>query len=111
MTRPGNTALIQSAHNDKQTPEVRYRATLATLVDGVRRQGGAPVLVTPPVRHLFDVDGRLTPTGRVVNSLGVDLPAGMRDVAEQLGVPLLDLTADNQALLGGLGESASRPLY
>jgi hypothetical protein len=111
MIRPGDTALIQLAHNDKQTPEATYRANLATLVAGVQARGGSPVLVTPPVRHLFTVDGKLTPTGRVVNSLGIDLPAVMRDVATQLGVPLLDLTSDSQALLEGLGEDASWPLY
>ena len=111
MITRGDPALIQLAHNDKQTPEDVYRANLARLVAGVRERGGAPVLVTPPVRHLFGVDGRLTPTGRVVNSLGVDLPAVMRDEARQLGVPLLDLTADSQALLESLGEDASWSLY
>ncbi|MEV6873373.1 GDSL-type esterase/lipase family protein [Amycolatopsis sp. NPDC051128] len=111
MIRPGDTALIQLAHNDKQTTEDVYRANLATLVDGVRAQGGAAVLVTPPVRHRFGADGKLTPLGLVVNNLGVDLPAVMRDVARLRKVPLLDLTARSQALLEGLGETASWPLY
>ncbi len=111
MIRPGDTALIQLAHNDKQTTEEVYRANLATLIAGVRAQGGAPVLVTPPVRHRFGADGKLTPLGLVVNNLGVDLPAVMRDVARQQKIPLLDLTARSQALLEGLGEAASWPLY
>lgn len=111
MIRRGDTVLIQLAHNDKQTTEEVYRANLATLVDGVRAQGGAPVLVTPPVRHRFGPDGRLTPLGLVVNTLGVDLPAVMRDVARQQRIPLLDLTARSQELLERLGESASWPLY
>ncbi|MEU0534334.1 GDSL-type esterase/lipase family protein [Amycolatopsis tolypomycina] len=111
MIRPGDTALIQLAHNDKQTPEDVYRANLATLVDGVRAQGGAPVLVTPPVRHRFGADGKLTPLGLVVSTIGVDLPAVMRDVAGEQKIPLLDLTARSQALLEGLGEAASWPLY
>ncbi|WP_410631458.1 GDSL-type esterase/lipase family protein [Amycolatopsis sp. cmx-4-83] len=111
MIRPGDTALIQLAHNDKQTTEAGYRANLALLVDGVRQQGGAAVLVTPPVRHRFGADGKLTPLGLVVNNLGVDLPAVMRDVARGEGIPLLDLTARSQALVEGLGEAASWPLY
>ncbi|RSM36341.1 rhamnogalacturonan acetylesterase [Amycolatopsis balhimycina DSM 5908] len=111
MIRPGDEVLIQLAHNDKQTTEDVYRANLATLIDGVRAQGGAPVLVTPPVRHRFGADGKLTPLGLVVNNLGVDLPAVMRDVARQRKIPLLDLTARSQALVEGLGEAASWPLY
>ncbi|HET6708588.1 GDSL-type esterase/lipase family protein [Amycolatopsis sp.] len=111
MVRPGDTVLIQLAHNDKQTPEDVYRANLATLIAGVRAQGGAPVLVTPPVRHRFGADGKLTPLGLVVSNIGVDLPAVLRDVARQRQLPLLDLTARSRALVEGLGEAASWPLY
>ena len=111
MVRPGDTVLIQLAHNDKQTTEDVYRANVATLVDGVRAQGGAPVLVTPPVRHRFGADGKLTPLGLVVNNIGVDLPAVLRDVAGQQRIPLLDLTARSRVLLESLGEAASWPLY
>jgi hypothetical protein len=108
---PGDEVLIQLAHNDKTTPEDAYRANLLALVDGVRARGGRPVLVTPPVRHLFGADGTITPTGRIVNSLGVDLPAVMRDVAGQQRIPLLDLTADSEALMERLGPDASWQLY
>ncbi|NUP40247.1 MAG: rhamnogalacturonan acetylesterase [Streptomyces sp.] len=108
---PGDEVLVQLAHNDKNTDEDTYRANLLTLVDGVRARGGRPVLVTPPVRHLFGSDGRITPTGRIVNGLGVDLPAVMRDVARQQGLPLLDLTADSEALVERLGPDASWQLY
>ncbi|WP_435127027.1 GDSL-type esterase/lipase family protein [Actinacidiphila sp. bgisy144] len=109
--QPGDEVLIQLAHNDKTTPEDTYRANLLTLIDGVRSRGARPVLVTPPVRHLFDADGKITPTGRIVNSLGVDLPAVMRDIAQQQDIPLLDLTADSQALMEQLGPDASWLLY
>ena len=111
LIQPGDEVLIQLAHNDKTTPEATYRANLHTLVDGVRSQGGKPVLVTPPVRHLFDADGTISPTGRIVNNLGVDLPAVMRQVATEERIPLLDLTADSAALLEKLGPAASWPLY
>ncbi|HEY3480797.1 MAG TPA: GDSL-type esterase/lipase family protein [Streptomyces sp.] len=111
LVRPGDEVLIQLAHNDKTTPEPVYRADLLTLIAGVQSRGGLPVLVTPPVRHLFAADGTITPTGRVVNNLGVDLPAVMRDVARTHGVPLLDLTADSEALMERLGPDASWPLY
>ena len=111
LIRPGDEVLIQLAHNDKTTPENTFRANLGKLVDGVRDRGGLPVLVTPPVRHQFGPDRKLTPTGLIVNNLGVDLPAVIRDLAGKLHVPLIDLTARSHALLEQLGESASWPLY
>src|SRR6266568_3258670 len=111
LIRPDDEVLIQLAHNDKTTTEADYRANLTALVDGVRARGGLAVLVTPPVRHLFAADGTITPTGRVVTNLGVDLPAVMRDVAAELGAPLLDLTADSQALMERLGPTDSWQLY
>ncbi len=111
LIQPADEVLIQLAHNDKTTPESTFRADLGKLVDGVRQRGGLPVLVTPPVRHQFGPNGKLTPTGLIVNNLGVDLPAVIRDVAGKLRVPLIDLTARSQALLEQLGETASWPLY
>ena len=46
-----------------------------------------------------------------MNNLGVDLPAVMRDLAQQLQTPLLDLTADSEALMERLGPAASWALY
>ncbi|AEK42227.1 rhamnogalacturonan acetylesterase [Amycolatopsis mediterranei] len=111
LIRPGDEVLIQLAHNDKTTPENTFRANLGKPVDGVHERGALPVLVTPPVRHQFGPNGKLTPTGLIVNNLGVDLPAVIRDLAGRLHVPLIDLTARSQALLEQLGETASWPLY
>lgn len=111
LIQPGDEVLIQLAHNDKTTTQAAYRANLETLVAGVRGRGGKPVLVTPPVRHLFNADGTISATGRIVNNLGVDLPAVMRLAAAEEQVPLLDLTADSEALLEKLGPAASLPLY
>ncbi|MFF1612397.1 rhamnogalacturonan acetylesterase [Amycolatopsis sp. NPDC058278] len=90
---------------------LRPGIVVANYADGVRERGGLPVLVTPPVRHQFGPDGKLTPTGLIVNNLGVDLPAVIRGLAGKLHVPLIDLTARSQALLERLGETASWPLY
>ena len=111
LIQSGDEVLIQLGHNDKTTTEATYRANLEKLVAGVRARGGLPVLVTPPVRHLFNANGTLTPTALIVNNLGVNLPAVMRQVAASEHVALLDLTADSAALLEKLGSSASWPLY
>ena len=111
LVQPGDEVLIQLAHNDKTTTEATYRANLEKLIAGVRERHGTPVLVTPPVRHLFNPNGTLTSTGLIVNNLGVDLPAVMRQVAAGQHTALLDLTADSAALLEKLGPTASWPLY
>jgi len=111
LIRPGDEVLVQLAHNDKTTPEATYRANLLTITGRIRARGGLPVLVTPPVRHLFGPDGKITPTGRIVNNLGVDLPAVMRDIAATSHIPLLDLTADSEHLVESLGSTASWQLY
>ncbi len=107
----GDEVLIQLAHNDKTTTQADYDANLRALIGQTRQVGGRPVLVTPPVRHLFAADGTITPTGRVVNNLGVDLPQQDRDIAASEGIPLIDLTARSQALLERLGPEASAELY
>ncbi|MDN3297633.1 rhamnogalacturonan acetylesterase [Streptomyces ficellus] len=110
--RSGDLVLIQLAHNDKQTNAATYRANLTALVDGVRAEGGRPVLVTPIVRRWFGADGTLNNgTALLVNGLGVDHPAEIRALAARLGTPLVDLTALTKARVEALGTEASKALY
>jgi len=106
-----DTVLIQLAHNDKTISAEDYRANLATLVDGVRATGATPVLVTPIVRHRFDRDGQLTPTGLIATAEAGDLPQHIREVAAENQVPLIDLTARSEELVEGLGQVDSETLY
>jgi len=108
--KAGDLVFIQFGHNDKTTTAADYRSHLTTMVNEARAKGGVPVLVTPPVRHLFS-GNQLTPTALHVNSLGVNLPAEMRAVATSLNVPLIDLTAKSAALVTSLGPTASAALY
>lgn len=109
--RPGDFVLVQFGHNDKATTAADYRRNLGEILDRVIVRGGRPVLVTPTVRQLFDATGQLTPTALHVNGLGVDLPAEMRALAAERGVPLVDLTSRSEQLLESLGPTASSALY
>jgi hypothetical protein len=80
------------------------------MITQVRGKGGIPVLVTPPVRHLFS-GSRLTSTALHINSLGVNLPAEMRAVGTAQHVTVVDLTAKSEALVESLGPTASAQLY
>ncbi|MFI6876381.1 rhamnogalacturonan acetylesterase [Streptomyces sp. NPDC050400] len=112
LVRRGDLVLIQLAHNDKTTDGATYRANLAALVDGVRARGGRPVLVTPIVRRWFNADGTLdNGTALLVNGLGVDHPAVVRELAAAEGVPLIDLTALTKARVEELGPEGSKALY
>lgn len=106
----GDVVLIQLAHNDKTTTAEDYRANLGTMIDRVRAEGATAVLVTPIVRHRFGSDGQLNSTGLIVTGLA-DLPAEMRTVAAEKGAPLIDLTARSEALVEGLGQTDSEPIY
>jgi lysophospholipase L1-like esterase len=107
----GDVVVLQFGHNDKATTAEDYRANLTRMVTGLRAVHARPVLVSPPVRRLFDTAGQLTPVARHVNGLGVDLPVEMAAVATELGVPYVDLTADSAALVEGLGPEASKPIF
>ncbi|WP_030263805.1 rhamnogalacturonan acetylesterase [Streptomyces violens] len=108
----GDLVLVQLAHNDKQTDEATYRSNLSAMVDRIRARGGRPVLVTPIVRRWFNADGTLNnPTALLVNGLGVDHPAVLREVAAARDVPLIDLTARTKQLVESLGTEASKALY
>lgn len=108
--RPGDVALVQFGHNDKQSTAEVFRANLTEIVRGIRATGAQPVLVTPVVRRWF-TGSTLNSTGLIVNGLGVDLPAEMRSIAAAEAVPLIDLTARSQAVVEGLGPEQAKALY
>ncbi|MGW0735254.1 rhamnogalacturonan acetylesterase [Streptomyces sp. NPDC002851] len=108
----GDTVLFQFGHNDKQTTAADYRTHLTDMVERVRARGGRPVLVTPLVRRWFNSDGTLNNGVALhINGQGVDLPAEMRALAAELGVPLIDLTALSKDRVEELGPEDSKPLY
>jgi lysophospholipase L1-like esterase len=77
---------IQFGHNDKDTAEATFRSAMTTMVNNTKSAGAKPILVTPPARIGY------TLTEELVNNLGVDIPAVIRDLGNTLGVPVIDLT-------------------
>ncbi|WHT22759.1 GDSL-type esterase/lipase family protein [Crossiella sp. CA-258035] len=110
LIKSRDLVFIQLAHNDKDTTATTFRDNLAKLVGGVRERGGIPVLMTPPVRRLFE-GGKLNSWALHVNNKGVDLPAVIRALGRSANVPVLDLTAKTKALVESLGPAASERLY
>lgn len=109
---PGDFVLIQFGHNDAKRddpkrfaePRGAYRDALRRFVAEVRATGASPLLATSVVRRNFDTQGRL------VSSHG-DYPVVMREVAAELGVPLLDLERSTARLVQERGPEAAKALY
>ncbi|MFJ8980493.1 rhamnogalacturonan acetylesterase [Streptomyces sp. NPDC102282] len=108
--RRGDLVLIQLAHNDKTTTAAVYRANLTAMAERVTAKGGQPVFVTPIVRRRFNSDGTLNSVALHVTGQA-NLPVEMRSLAQELDVPLVDLTAMSQELVERLGTLESRDLY
>ncbi|MDP0499949.1 MAG: rhamnogalacturonan acetylesterase [Verrucomicrobiota bacterium JB022] len=90
--QPGDYLLLQFGHNDMKEkgegigPFQSYADDLRAFIRAARAKGALPVLVTSMKRRHFDEEGKLKPT------LG-DYPEAMRQVAEEMQVPLIDLNA------------------
>ena len=102
--RRGDWLLIQFGHNDQKPnwPQTyveaatTYRDYLRAYVGEARLRGATPVLVTSMHRRKFDA------AGKIVNTHG-DYPQAMRETAQALGVPLIDLHAMSAAFYEALG--------
>ena len=108
---PGDLVLIQFAHNDEneKKPE-RYTAPWTEFTDNLkyfirfaREHGAVPVLLTPICMRIWQ-DGTLQPTHG-------EYPAAMRAVAEETGVPLIDLYTESFRIVESMGEEGSKALF
>ena len=91
--KPGDVVMIQFGHNDasvskgeRYTSLPGYKEFLRLYVNQSREKGATPVLITPVARN-YPWEG-----GKLGNTHG-DYPDGMRAVANELGVYLIDLSA------------------
>ena len=107
----GDYLLIQFGHNDqKQDNAEKYAAAhgafqenLRLFVGVAREKGCHPVLITPVTRRRFK--------GALPYSTHEHYPLATRQVAHELGVPLIDLHARSMDELTTLGPEASKALY
>ncbi|GAA1997105.1 rhamnogalacturonan acetylesterase [Microbacterium pumilum] len=105
---PRDTVVIQFGHNDQKVPGVLdarggYTARLRKFVDETRARGATAVLCTSCERRHFDGD-RITPSHG-------DYPNAVRDLADEINTPLVDLTAFTTWLYEDLGVAASASLF
>lgn len=110
--KPGDFVIIQFGHNDSKPDQERhtepfgsFRENLARFVQDVRERQASPVLATPIVRNVFNADGK------TLRDTHGDYAVATRRVAEELKVPLLDLTRKSGDLLEKLGPERSKRLF
>ena len=109
---PGDYLFIEFGHNDAKkedpkryaAPYQDYKTNLERFIIETRNKGGIPVLCTPLSRRSFDSLGVLVDTHG-------DYPKVVREIAERMDVPLLDLHKKSMELLKKIGVESSKKLF
>jgi len=109
--KPYDYLLIQFGHNDQKygedrytEPSTTYKETLKIYIDGARERKAIPILVTSVQRRFFEADGTLRDTHG-------DYLTAVRELAEETGVPLIDLAAQSKTLFEQWGPEGTKALF
>lgn len=109
---PGDWVIVQFGHNDQKPDAARHTEPRGTYADNLRRfvaeiraKGAQPVLATSVARRKWNTAGTA-----LVDTHG-DYPAALRDVARELGVPLLELNRLTTQLEEAHGVEGSKRLH
>ncbi|WP_319005783.1 OmpL47-type beta-barrel domain-containing protein [Metabacillus niabensis] len=110
--RPDDFFLIQFGHNDAtiSRPEryasvPDYKNYLKTYINGARQRGAEPILVTPVGRRDFNAE-----TG-IFNVSFPDYVQGMKEVAEELDVELVDLSTLSREYYDTIGPVGTKAVF
>nr|WP_224772556.1 Ig-like domain-containing protein [Pelagicoccus enzymogenes] len=111
---PGDYLMVQFGHNDRDwskeeryTPPEDYKVYLAQYVNEARALGVEPILVTPMVMNAW----RNGAMRNVFTESGNDYAGSMKEVAAELGVPLVDLNAKSHAFFSALDYDTAGRFY
>lgn len=106
----GDHLLISFGHNDEKSddrhtdPYTTFQGYLSMYIEGARRHGARPVLVTPVERRRFDAAGHAVPSHG-------EYPQAMRDLGARTGVPVIDLTSSSMRLWDQAGVEATKSYF
>jgi lysophospholipase L1-like esterase len=106
----GDYLFIQFGHNDQKEDERRtepsstYKSYLTEYLQVARNAGAQPVLLTSVERRHFTEEGELKDTHGAY-------PAAMKELAQELEVPLLDIQALTRQLYVSFGPEDSKQLF
>jgi lysophospholipase L1-like esterase len=102
--------LIQFGHNDEKLdkPEVgtslkEYKANLIKYIKETQAKQAFPVLMTPIMRRKFEMG--------VFEDTHMGYPNVVRNIADSLHIPLIDMHRKTERLIINLGEIPSKKLF
>ncbi len=109
--KKGDYVIIQFGHNDESkekkerytTPD-EYRHNLARFVNETKAARAHPILCTPIMRRRFDENGKFYDTHGVY-------PDVVRELADSLKVPLVDMHLKSEQLIKSMGAEGSKKLF
>ena len=110
--QPGDYVFIQFGHNDSKADDPdryapafgAYQENLRTFIRGAREKGATPILLTPVARRWFK-------NGKLDRNCHTDYPAAMKQVAEEMGVTVLDITTPTLDWIESIGDEASKAYF
>ena len=109
--KPGDYLFIQFGHNDAKTDTLRYtepstsfRQNLINYINEAKAKGAFPILFTSIPRRSFDKEGNLVDTHG-------DYVTVVRELAEEMHIPLVDLNKKMANLIQELGPEESKKLF
>jgi lysophospholipase L1-like esterase len=107
----GDFLFIQFGHNDEKEdierrtePFTTYKEYLSAYIDGARKKNANPVLLTSVQRRAFNEDGR-------INDTHGDYLVAMRELAQDKGVPLIDIAKKSKMLFEKLGQEKTKDIF
>ncbi|MBN2273051.1 MAG: rhamnogalacturonan acetylesterase [Bacteroidales bacterium] len=109
--KKGDYVIIQFGHNDESknkkgrytTPE-EFRQNIVRYVNETRSRKALPILCTPLMRRRFNDNGEFYDTHGVY-------PNVVRNVADSMKVPLVDLHRKSEKLICELGPEGSKKMF
>lgn len=112
LLKKGDYVFIQFGHNDQKNqdptrygaPNEGYRNNLIQFVNEVRAKKANPVLLTPVMRRRFNEKGEFFDTHG-------EYPDAVRKVANELKVPLIDMTRKSEVVIKKYGVEDSKKLF
>ncbi len=107
----GDFVVIQFGHNDEKSddptrytqPQTTYKQYLTTYIEDARSKQAIPVLATSINRNQW--------SGTTLKDTHGGYPPAMRELAEALNVPLVDLTALTKTYFEKIGPAATNDLF
>lgn len=110
----GDFLFIQFGHNDEKEedperytrPDVEYKDNLRYMIRTAKEAGANPVLITPIARRIFSSENC-----KDSNDMHVPYANAMKELANEEGIPCIDLFARTLEFVNEIGPEESKKYY